>query len=809
VPHSGILSPARWFAATLALLAVASPLAAVDYYLGSQAAAQPGTAVANLAALNQLDLQPGDRVFFQADETFAGSIEIRAEDAGTPAQPVVFSSFGGGRATIAPGTRAAIILRNAGGTSVSQLNLTGAGKSTNTASGIDAGVELPGSTQLEHLRFEQMRITGFRYGVEIWGWPSTATPAWPGFRDVTLSALEVFDNLSEGIRVWGFWRENDDGTHYAHTDFRVTDCIVYNQKGDPAATVHTGSGIVLSGVDGAVIERCVAHDNGGLGPATGGGPYGIWVFEANACTLQHNLVYNQKTSSNSDGGAFDLDGGSSNCVVQYNYSYQNDGPAIGLIQFEGASPLRNNVVRYNISENDGRAHAQGIVYVGQFSAVHGIDGGDIYGNTIFVSANAAGDRPPAVRVEDHARLTNIRLRNNLFIATHSGALIEGALNRPTIALYQGNNYWGGSFDLAAFRGGGQETLGSLQLGYRVDPKLQAPGNGGAVTNAGQLSALTAYRLQSGSPLATAGLDLTARFGINPGSRDFFGNPLTSAALPIGAATAAAPSTDRPIRLVNLSIRSVAGRGDDTLIAGFVVGGSGQQGVLVRGIGPGLQSLGVTDGALADPQLTLHSSAGPLASNDNWGGGAALSQQFAALGAFALAANSKDAALAVSLGAGPYSAHLTSPAATGIAMVEAYDATSGTARLINVSARTRVGVGDSILIAGFVLEGTGEKKLLIRGVGPSLVSQGIAPANALADPQLTLHGESGVLATNNNWAGAAALKTAFASAGAFGFESDASRDAALIATLGAGVYTVHLSGVNATTGIGLVEIYELP
>lgn len=793
----------------VALLAAALPLVAVDYYLGSQAAAQPGTAVASIAVLNQLNLNPGDRVFFQAGETFSGSIEIRAEDAGTPAQPVEFSSFGGGRATIAPGTRAAIILRNAGGIRVSQLNLTGAGKSTNTASGIDAGVELPGSTRLEHLHFEQMRISGFRYGVEIWGWPSTATPAWPGFRDVTLSALEVHDNLSEGIRVWGFWRENDDGTRYTHADFRVSDCIVYNQEGDPTSTVHTGSGIVVSAVDGAVIERCVAHDNGGLGPATGGGPYGIWVFEANACTLQHNLVYNQKTSSNSDGGAFDLDGGSSHCVVQYNYSYHNDGPAIGLIQFEGASPLRNNVVRYNISENDGRAHTQGIVYVGQFSALHGIDAADIYGNTIFVSANAAGGRPPAVRVEDHAKLTNIRLRNNLFVATHSGALIEGALNRPAIALYQGNNYWGGSFDLAAFRRGGQEMLGSIPLGYRVDPQLQAAGNGGAVTNPGHLAAITAYRLKASSPLATAGLDLAAQFGIDPGPRDFFGAPLTRTALPIGAATAAAASTDRPIRLVNLSIRSVAGRGDDTLIAGFVVGGSGQQGVLVRGIGPGLQSLGVPTGALADPQLTLHSSAGLLAHNDNWGGGAALGQQFAALGAFALAANSKDAALTVSLGAEPFSAHLTSPAGTGIAMIELYDATGGTARFVNVSARTRVGVGDSILIAGFVLEGTGERRLLIRGAGPSLVSQGIAAANALADPQLTLNGESGVLATNDNWAGTAALKTAFNAAGAFSFDSDTSRDAALIATLPAGLYTVHLSGVNATTGIGLVEIYELP
>lgn len=802
----------RWFCAAAVLLFSQASLRAADYYLGSLAATQPGTAVSGIAALNRLDLQPGDRVLFQTGETFPGTIEIDPEDAGTAAQPVVFSSFGGGRARISAGSRSAIVLRNTGGITVSHLELLGAGKNANTQSGIDAGAERPDSTKFGSLRFEQLRISGFRYGVEIWGWPSTDTPAWPGFRDVTLTGLEVFDNLSEGIRVWGTWFADSGGTHYSHADFHVSDCVVYGQQGDPASTAHTGSGIVLSGIDGATIERCVAHDNGGLGPTSGGGPYGIWVFEANACTLQHNLVYNQKTSSNSDGGAFDLDGGSSNCVVQYNYSYHNDGPAIGLIQFDDASPLTGNVVRFNVSENDCRANTQGVLYVGQFSTTRGIDGAEIYGNTLYVSANASGGRPPAVRVEDHALLTNVRLRNNLFIATHAGTLIDGVLTKPGVALYQGNNYWGGSFDLAAFRLGGQETQGAAALGYRVDPKLRGAGQGGAVTNPSEFATLSAYQLQADSPISRAGLDLTTRFGLDPGTRDFFGTTISSAALPIGAAAPTpAPAGGSPIRLVNLSIRSMAGRDSQTLIIGFVIGGSGSPHVLLRGIGPGLQPLGIRSDYLLDPQLTLFNTEGAFAANDNWGGATALSLLFAPLGAFPLETNSKDAALALPLPNGVYTAHLSSIVnATGVGLLEVYDATkTGTARFVNVSARTQTGTGDSTPIAGFVLEGAGQKKLLIRGAGPALVKQGVSAASVLADPQLTLYRGSTVIGTNNNWAGTAALKSAFATTGAFAFDSDTSTDAALLVTLPAGGYTVHLTGVNGTTGIGLVEVYEVP
>ncbi|HYD85819.1 MAG TPA: hypothetical protein VEA63_17245, partial [Opitutus sp.] len=228
---------ARWWSLVVATLFLRATTNATDYYLGSQAALQPGVAVTSVPALNQLRLAPGDRVFFQAGETFDGPIYLGPEDAGTPERPVELTSFGAGRATIAAGDGSGLVIDNAGGISVSKLDLLGADKSRNTGSGIDAGAYLPGSTKLEHLRFEHMRISGFRYGVEIWGWHSTDTVAWPGFRDVALAELEVFDNLSEGIRIWGTWVPDHTGGNYSHANIRVSDCAVYDQRGDPASAV--------------------------------------------------------------------------------------------------------------------------------------------------------------------------------------------------------------------------------------------------------------------------------------------------------------------------------------------------------------------------------------------------------------------------------------------------------------------------------------------------------------------------------------------------------------------------------------------
>ena len=268
----------------------------------------------------------------------------------------------------------------------------------------------------------------------------------------------------------------------------------------------------------------------------------------------------------------------------------------------------------------------------------------------------------------------------------------------------------------------------------------------------------------------------------------------------------------PGRLTNLSVRTNAGTGAQTLIVGFNVAGSPDKAILIRAIGPSLTQFGVT-GVLADPQLQLFSGTTQLTANDNWGattgGSAALASAFSAVGAFPLDASSLDAALVRTMSPGGYTAQVTSAGATGIVLAELYDTTPAAgARLTNVSARAQVGTGSGILIAGFSINGNVAKKILIRGVGPSLSQFGVT--GRLADPKLQVFdAKQNSVATNDDWGGDATLAATFTSVGAFPMNTFTSLDSALLVTLPPGTYTAQVSGVNSTTGVALVEVYEVP
>lgn len=265
------------------------------------------------------------------------------------------------------------------------------------------------------------------------------------------------------------------------------------------------------------------------------------------------------------------------------------------------------------------------------------------------------------------------------------------------------------------------------------------------------------------------------------------------------------------RLINLSARAPAGSGSATLIAGFTLSGTDAKPILVRGIGPTLTGYGVTD-AVPDPALSLYAGQTVLAANDNWSAAAnpdAIAAAAKAVGAFPLTANSLDASLLPTLNPGTYTAEVAANGnADGVALVEIYDAGTSNTRLINVSARADVGTGTNVAIVGFVVAGNAPKQFLVRAVGPSLAPFGVT--GYLADPQLTLmqQGSSTPLAQNDNWGGTTTLENAFNRVGAFALDP-ASKDAAIVITLDPGAYTAIVSGTNNTTGVALIEVYQLP
>ncbi len=257
------------------------------------------------------------------------------------------------------------------------------------------------------------------------------------------------------------------------------------------------------------------------------------------------------------------------------------------------------------------------------------------------------------------------------------------------------------------------------------------------------------------------------------------------------------------RLRNFSVRAST---DATrrLVVGFSA--NGPKSVLIRAVGPGLaQFVGAGTAVAGDPALTIFNATSiQVAANDNWGGTPALTTAFAAVGAFPLPAASLDAALLFNANGGA-SAQMSVTSA-GLGLIEMYD-TENTfaARLVNISAIYQVGTGANVLVAGFVIEGTGTKNVLVRGIGPGLTQFSVA--GVLADPKIEVRDAAGAkINENDNWA--AGLSTTFSSVGAFPLTSG-SKDAALTLSLAPGAYTVLLSGADGGTGTGLIEIYELP
>jgi hypothetical protein len=267
---------------------------------------------------------------------------------------------------------------------------------------------------------------------------------------------------------------------------------------------------------------------------------------------------------------------------------------------------------------------------------------------------------------------------------------------------------------------------------------------------------------------------------------------------------------QPSRITNISTRTLAGTGDRTLMAGFVIAGSGSKPLLARAVGPTLANFGVAS-PLADPSLEILSRLGlPVASNNDWANSAPLATLANQVGAFALTPGSRDASVQTTLVPGTYTAVVGGGTATpGAALIELYDADFGTnvtSRITNLSTRGQIGVGET-LIAGFSVTGDVRKKVLIRAVGPTLAGFGLT--GLLADPRVDVIAAGAVIANNNDWTESASVSQVMATSpvvGAFPLDPN-SRDAALVLQLAPGSYTVQVTGAAGSTGTVLLEIYD--
>ena len=270
-------------------------------------------------------------------------------------------------------------------------------------------------------------------------------------------------------------------------------------------------------------------------------------------------------------------------------------------------------------------------------------------------------------------------------------------------------------------------------------------------------------------------------------------------------TATPTPTPPPAQALNISTRLRVDTGNNVLIGGFIVAGSAPKSVAVRGIGPSLMQFGITD-VLADPTLELHNSSGALLmQNDNWQDDPSQAAQLTALGLGLQ--NPNESGIVASLPPASYTAILAGKnGGTGVGLVEVYDTNQASnSQLANISTRGLVLIGNNVMIGGFILGGSNNTHVVVRGIGPSLGQFGLSPV--LANPTLVLHdGNGAVLVANDNWQDDSASAAQLI---ALGLAPPEPAESGIYTSLPPGAFTAVLAGKNSGTGIGLVEIYNVP
>jgi N-acetylneuraminic acid mutarotase len=257
-------------------------------------------------------------------------------------------------------------------------------------------------------------------------------------------------------------------------------------------------------------------------------------------------------------------------------------------------------------------------------------------------------------------------------------------------------------------------------------------------------------------------------------------------------------------LLNISTRMNVQTGDKSVIAGFIISGTERKTVLVRGIGPSLPFAGT----LADPVIEVHGPSGQfLGANDNWKD-ALSSQQISASGL--APTNDLESALWGTLNPGAYTVILTGKnGGTGVGSVEVYDLDEpADSRLANISTRGFVQTGNDVLIGGLIVGGgtpSGLTKVIVRALGPSIPVSG-----TLANPTVELHDANGaVIDFNDDWKTRADGTSQQAEIESTTIPPSNDLESALVRNLQPGSYTAIVRGKNDVTGIGTVEVYDLP
>jgi len=493
------------------------------------------TAWRSLDKISNFDFNPGDSLMLEGGVEFKGTINLTSDDNGSPGKPVVVTSYGNKKATIAAGDGEGLQANNTSFIRIVSLKFEGSGVSSNKGNGIHffANDSLKSPSDIEVIDCD---VRGFKtFGI---GFGANDNISYKGYRNVRIIHCNVSENGQAGISSYGSY------LGFQHAHFYISNCKVFENRGIPSRTEsHTGNGIVMAMIDDLLIEQCEAYRNGADNRCTAGGPVGIWVWMCKNAVIQYCVSHDNYAGLTKDGGGFDIDGGASNCTLQYNYSYNNEGAGYLLAEYGAVFPYTNNIVRFNISFNDGRKNGYGGISIWGAGKEYRVTNTYIYNNTIYLDdRNIVNGRPAGINLIG-PNFSNVIAANNIIATKGNVSVISSdtVVNESAFLLLH-NNYYSFS-NLYHFQMGknkfnsiqawlsetpNQEKLKGKSLWMNLDPRFK---------DQHLLTALSSKNpekyfkkgliLLPGSPLRTKPFDLGDHFNILSNTKDYCNNELSS------------------------------------------------------------------------------------------------------------------------------------------------------------------------------------------------------------------------------------------------------------------------------------------
>ena len=496
-----------------AFLIISTVSAQKNYYFSSNSTSEENGTIhhpfQSLQKLSQIQLQPGDTVFFRGGDTLKGNINL-GNISGTRKHPVVFTSYNKGKATINGENKGAFLINASNNFQINHLAFLGAGRKTgNTADGIKL-------VNCKEVSVKNLDIAGFqKCGIILYD-----------CKNAEVDSVYAHDNGYTGILVEGDYQKRiSDNIH-------IINCRAENNPGDPTVLDnHSGNGILVGNCKNVLIEYCTATNNGWDMPRVGNGPVGIWAYEADSVIIQYCISYYNKTANGaSDGGGFDLDGGVTNSIIQYCLSYGNEGSGYGIYQYWSAGNWYNNTVRYCISINDGFVTDK----AGAMLIWNGWNGDSTFTKFYAYNNFFYNDTKYAFSFAPESQHRNFSFFNNIFIASDTSDIYYGT-DSSTNDIFLGNIWMkkNGGFMQNGFTdfekwsaSTGYEQLNGRLIGASVQKSLFSLPHHINITNPYELKTNVLLHTLCDPALRSKGIDITKMFGIDIGKTDFFGQPVS-------------------------------------------------------------------------------------------------------------------------------------------------------------------------------------------------------------------------------------------------------------------------------------------